>query len=66
LSSCSFKPSSFSPSLLLLLSDGTKQRRSVSLQEAKRMLADIVSQCRATAAIGGCAGAAGPSTQLPS
>jgi hypothetical protein len=66
LSSCSFKPSSFSPSLLLLLSDGTKQRRSVSLQEAKRMLADIVSQSRATAAIGGCAGAAGPSTQLPS
>jgi hypothetical protein len=38
----------------------------MSLQEAKRMLADVVCQSRATAAIGGCSGAAGPSSQLPS
>jgi hypothetical protein len=47
-------------------SDGTKHRRNVSFQEAKRMLADIVAQSRSAAASGGCTGATGPSSQLPS
>jgi hypothetical protein len=57
---------SFHPSLSDSRSDGTKQRRSVSFQEAKRMLADIVSQSRAAAVNGGCTGSSGPSSLLPS
>lgn len=56
----------FHPSLSDFRSDGTKQRRSASFQEAKRMLADIVSQSRAAAVNGGCTGSSGPSSLLPS